>query len=173
MSNDQELKLRRNLKRKVKPAIEDPAQVPMSVYYLIVKYSNGLFKKFTQLSVGFRKHLLYHLFTEYLQPISNGFLEIYQRQGLEVISRYLTLTPITFCNEAGTRLDAVLTVSVAKKASQMVGKSVALGCTYQLDNDEADYYKSTYRFDLYKKGSKRWLWLHKDECLVSASPYND
>ena len=74
MSNDSSLKLRKNLKRKFKPAIEDPASVPMSIFFEFVKYEGGsLFKKFMQLSKGFRKHLLYHVFTEYMHPVADSF----------------------------------------------------------------------------------------------------
>ena len=33
---DQELRLRKELKRKIKPAVQEPAEVPMAVYYNIV-----------------------------------------------------------------------------------------------------------------------------------------
>ena len=41
---------------------------------------------------------------------------------------------------------------------------------YQLDGkaeEDDSWYKSRYQFDFYKAGNKRWLWVHKDECLVS------
>ena len=67
------MKLRKNLKRKIKPAIEDPASVPMSIFFEFVKFEGNLFKKFVQLSRGFRKHLLYHVFTEYMHPVAESF----------------------------------------------------------------------------------------------------
>ena len=67
------MKLRRELKRKFKPAIEDPSQVPMSIFFELVKLEGPLFKKFMQLSRGFRKHLLFYVFTEYMQPVAESF----------------------------------------------------------------------------------------------------
>ncbi len=64
MKHEQELKLKPTLKKKIRPAIEDPAMVPMNIYYLIVTYDSKLFKKFMQLSKGLRKHLLFHVFEE-------------------------------------------------------------------------------------------------------------
>jgi len=38
ISYEKEIKLRRNLKRKMKPAISDGSMVPMNVYSMIVSY---------------------------------------------------------------------------------------------------------------------------------------
>jgi hypothetical protein len=71
--------LRRGLIRKLKPAeIEDPAQVPMKIFFEFVKCEGSLFKKFMRLSRGFRKHLLYHIFTEYMIPVADSFNSRYR-----------------------------------------------------------------------------------------------
>jgi hypothetical protein len=62
------------LKRKIKPAIEDAASVPMSIFFEFVKYEGGsLFKKFMQLSKRFRKLLIYHVFIEYMHSFAESF----------------------------------------------------------------------------------------------------
>lgn len=85
MKHEQELRLRKKLKRKVRPAVEDPASVPMSIYFKIVQYDGMLFKTFTKLSRGFRKHILYHVFNE--QRMSESFNQTYQTCGMKVVSR--------------------------------------------------------------------------------------
>jgi hypothetical protein len=65
--------LRKNLKRKIKPVIEDPAEIPMNIFFMLVKFKGELFKKFMQMSRGFRKHMLYHVFTEYMKPVAEDF----------------------------------------------------------------------------------------------------
>ena len=57
----------------------------MSVFFKIVSYEGSLFKTFTRLSRGFRKHLLYYVFSEYLKPIAESFNKQYKEFGLEVI----------------------------------------------------------------------------------------
>ena len=82
----------------------------MSVYCNIVQYDGTLFKQFTQVSRGFRKHLLFYIFTEFLSPIAEGFTRAYGKEGYQVIHRSLTWEPISFCNEVGARLDATLKI---------------------------------------------------------------
>lgn len=48
----------------MKPAISDPSQVEMNIYYTIVSYDSKLFKKFMLLSRGMRKHLLFFVMDE-------------------------------------------------------------------------------------------------------------
>lgn len=49
-------------------------------------------------------------------------------------------------------------------------KSVTLGFTYRLENGSVQpLYQNLYSLDLLEKNSERWLWLHKDECLVSKA----
>jgi hypothetical protein len=62
VKHEEEIKLRKNLKRKQKPAVEDPASVPMEVYFSIVSYDGKMFQQFVKLSKGMRKHLLFHVF---------------------------------------------------------------------------------------------------------------
>ena len=53
-------------------------------------------------------------------------------------------------------------------------KSVTLGFTYRLENGSVQpLYQNLYSLDILKKNSERWLWLHKDECLVSEIAGND
>lgn len=107
----------------------------MNVYFSIVTFDSNLFKKFTGLSKGFRKHLLHYVFTSYLAPVSDSFNTAYSAHGLSVVSRYLSLTPISFCNESGSRLDIALKVNVSKESSP---KSVTIGYRYELEKEERD-----------------------------------
>ena len=110
----------------------------MNIYFLIVKYRGDLFKKFMQLSRGFRKHFLYHVFTEYMIPIADSFNETFKSSyGFEVFDRYLSLTPITFCGEAGSRLDVSLRIKTPQK-SKLTDKSVTLALKYELDNNNEE-----------------------------------
>lgn len=56
------LKLRPNLKRKIKQVIADPSEVSMEIFHKIVSFDGRLFKKFVQLSKGMRKHIIFHFF---------------------------------------------------------------------------------------------------------------
>ena len=83
----------------------------MKIFFLLVQFKGDLFKKFMQMSRGFRKHLLYHVFQEYMKPISDSFDSKYLNTvGFKVVNRYLSLTPITFCGEIGSRLDVALRI---------------------------------------------------------------
>mmetsp|Transcript_28969 Transcript_28969/g.27914 ORF Transcript_28969/g.27914 Transcript_28969/m.27914 type:complete len:99 (+) Transcript_28969:542-838(+) len=62
-NNDGKIKLRPTLKKKIRMAIEDPASIPMNIYYSIVTYDTRLFKLLMVSSKGLRKHLLYFLMT--------------------------------------------------------------------------------------------------------------
>lgn len=104
----------------------------MNVYFSIVTFDSNLFKKFTGLSKGFRKHLLYYVFTSYLAPVSDSFNSAYSIHGLNVVSRYLSLTPISFCNESGSRLDIALSVSTQKSSAG----SVTIGYRYELEKGD-------------------------------------
>ena len=117
------------------------------------------------MSRGFRKHLLYHVFSEYMKPISENFDKMYKQAiGFEVVNRYLCLTPITFCGEVGSRLDVALRIKTPKR-SKLTNESVKLALTYEVDDSSVSQYKSSYQFDFYKNNESKWLWLHKDECL--------
>ena len=45
VTNDKDIKIRKSLRRKTKPAINDPASIPMNIYYKIITYDGNLFKK--------------------------------------------------------------------------------------------------------------------------------
>lgn len=45
----------------------------MNIFFMLVKFKGELFKKFMQMSRGFRKHMLYHVFTEYMKPVAEDF----------------------------------------------------------------------------------------------------
>ena len=86
------VKLRKNLKRKVKPAVEDPALIPMPVYFLIISYDSGLFRKFLNLSRPLRKHLLFHLFSTFSAPIRHSFADAYSKY-FEIEAIYVECMP--------------------------------------------------------------------------------
>jgi hypothetical protein len=67
------VRLRKGLKLKIKPAIEDPASVPMSIYFNLIAYDTQMFKSFVSLSHGMRKHLLFYVF-EIMAPTLDHFM---------------------------------------------------------------------------------------------------
>ena len=88
----------------------------------------------------------------------------------------MSLTPISFGKEEGTRLELSLKVRVKKEARKIENKSVVFSNGYNLENlnDQLteskieNEFQSVYQFDLFKQRAHRWLWLHKDECLVNS-----
>ena len=63
-----------------------------------------------------------------------------------------------------------LIVKVSEKSKNLIEKSVIIGNQYKMEEsveDSEDIYVTKYQFDMFKKQSKQWLWIHKDECLVS------
>lgn len=88
MTHDSEIKLRKNLKRKTRPAISDGALIPMNIYFGCISYDGELLKKFLQLSRGMRKHLLFFIFDSF-QPIVEALDATYGK-FLEVEDYYLS-----------------------------------------------------------------------------------
>lgn len=111
------LKLRPNLKRKIKQVVSEPSEVAMSIYYKIVSFDGRLFKKFVRLSKGMRKHLLFHVF-ESTASIAKDFNRKYG-QLLYAESRYLSFTPLSFNREEGSRLELTLRVRVKPEAKKI------------------------------------------------------
>jgi len=66
----------------MKQVVEDPALVPMNIYYTIITYDGKLFKQFTKLSRGMRKHLLFHVF-ERFEGVCHSFQKKYG-QALQI-----------------------------------------------------------------------------------------
>jgi len=65
-----------------------------------------------------------------MKPISDNFDKMYKQTiGFEVKNRYLSLTPITFCGEVGSRLDVALRVKTPDR-SKLTSESVKLALTY-------------------------------------------
>eukprot|EP00347_Sterkiella_histriomuscorum_P020090 403339144 len=173
---DEEIKLRPTLKRKIKPLIAEPSDVPMNIYFKIVSYDGRMFKKFVCLSKGMRKHLLFYVFDSTFQ-IAKDFNRKYG-QLLIVESRFLSLTPLSFNKEEGTRLEMSLRVRVKPEAKKIVNKSIIISNGFSLEKtyDQTltesrinGEYQNVYQFDLYKSQAKRWMWIHKDECLFHGS----
>ncbi len=174
VTHDQELRLRGNLRRKIKQVVEDPASVPMEIFYRITSYDPKIFKKFLALSKDLKKHLLFHCF-DTTRDLSHAFTRKYG-QLLTLESRFLTLTPISFGSEEGSRLDLTLRVYVKPDSKKIQGQSVIISNRYNLekigaftDSKIEGEYQTQYQFDLFKSNSTRWLWLHKDESLVSIN----
>ena len=140
----------------------------MDVFYNIIKYDSRLFKKLILLSKGMKKHLLFHLFDN-TTSICEQFMKKYG-QVLEIESREICLTPISFCSEEGLRLDLSLQVKVKPTAKKLEKRSVIIGYDYNNEGSQ-EIFQSNYQFDLFKKLSRRWLWLHKDECLVRINTF--
>ena len=124
------MRLRKNLKRKIKTVVDDPSQVPMSLYFRIVSYDPKMLKPFLMLSRGMRKHLLFYVF-ESTKDIGAGFAKKYG-QLFELQSRSLALAPISFCKEEGSKLDLVLKVRVKEQASKLENNSVVFGNRFNL-----------------------------------------
>jgi hypothetical protein len=95
----EDVKVRKNLKKKVIPFVQDPALIPMNIYFLIIQYETNLFKMFLTLARGLRKHLLFYIFETYINPISNSFKKQYLTHGLELEKSYISMSPISFCRE--------------------------------------------------------------------------
>lgn len=117
VTNEQEVRLRGNLKRKIKKVVEDPASVPMEILYRIISYDPKIFKKFLSLSKDLKKHLLFHCF-DTTRELSQAFTRKYG-QLLILESRYLKLTPISFGTEEGSRLDLTLRVHIKPEAKKI------------------------------------------------------
>lgn len=106
----------------------------------------------SMLSRDFRKHLLHHLFTEFLSPIAEAFTEAYGKAGFRVLDRCISWQPISFCREAGARLDVTLHVEIDRKAKYR-GKCVTLGFMYEQDDQSGVKYQAQYQFDLLPQGT--------------------
>jgi hypothetical protein len=79
-----------------------------------------------------------------MKPISENFDRMYkQKIGFEVVNRYLSLTPITFCGEVGSRLDVALRISTPDR-SKLTNESVKLALSYEVDDSSESQYKSSY-----------------------------
>ncbi|CDW85380.1 UNKNOWN [Stylonychia lemnae] len=175
VSYDQDLKLRQNLRRKIKSVVQDPAQVPMNIFYTIISYDGKLFKKFLCLSNGMKNHILFYVFDK-TKKISHDFHRKYG-QLLELQSRSLIVKPLSFGKEEGVRLDLSLRVKIKKEAKKIQGKSIIFSNGYNLEKQTTEIseskiegeYQNVYQFDLYCARANRWLWLHQDECLFHGS----
>jgi hypothetical protein len=79
-----------------------------------------------------------------MKPISENFDKTYKQTiGFEVVNSYLSLTPITFCGEVGSRLDVALRVKTPDR-SKLTNESVKLALTYEVDDSTDSKYKSSY-----------------------------
>lgn len=62
-----------------------------------------------------------------------------------------------------------------KVDAKYVGKTVAIACAYEQDEGvimkQGNQYRSTFEFDLFKQGERKWMWVHQDECLFHG--YSD
>ena len=59
------LKLRENLKKKIKPMVGDPRIIPMPVAIKLIEFDGSLLKKFSALNHDFRKRILKQLFADF------------------------------------------------------------------------------------------------------------
>ena len=103
----------------------------MNIYFKIVSYDGRMFKKFVCLSKGMRKHLLFYVFDSTFQ-IAKDFNRKYG-QLLIVESRFLSLTPLSFNKEEGTRLEMSLRVRVKPEAKKIVNKSIIISNGFSLE----------------------------------------
>ena len=72
-----EIKVKRNLKKKVKTVVSDPADVPINIFLTLISFDTGLFKSLICSSKGMRKHILFELFSRVRQTLFQGFNKAY------------------------------------------------------------------------------------------------
>ena len=107
---DHKLKLKQNLKKKIKPFIKDASVVPMNIFFTLVVFDGGLLKPFTMLCKGFRKHILFE-FKNQFAPAVEKFKEAY-KDYFEFDSMHLWRSSIAYGSQQGTRIDQVLKLRV-------------------------------------------------------------
>jgi len=157
---DEKVHMKQHIKRRIKPFCHNWEEVPAFIYYQFICYEPQLFKAFTGLSREMRKGIIKFVNGQ-LEGVVKGFKETYSKKGLQVKGSCLQLTPITFNQKRGVRVSKVIRFRVLMEEDQ---RNVVLG--YVEDKGNQRVKETLYSFDLYTHRDNRWLWLHKDECLV-------